>query len=169
MPQTPRAVYADLCSPVWRGRAVLEAELQVPIKTADNVGVLELRGETRHWGRQFPRFLAVGVGNTVVSFVAYRLLIAVDVWYVVAAPVAFGVGAINGYVFNRRWTFAARDSLRARLLYVAVAVAGAASTSAIVLLCVRGLGTGRVIAYLIAIPPVTVGTFLANRVWTFRS
>jgi hypothetical protein len=65
---------------------------------------------------QFARFLVVGVGNTVVSFVAYRLLLAVGTPYAVAAPLAFAVGTLNGYVFNRRWTFAARDTTRARVL-----------------------------------------------------
>ena len=117
--------------------------------------------------RQFARFLVVGVGNTVVSFVAYRLLLAVGMPYAVAAPVSFAAGAVNGYVFNRRWTFAARDTARARVLYVCVQVFGALSMSALVVLLVRGAGLGRVGAYLVAIPPVTVCMFLANRLWTF--
>jgi putative flippase GtrA len=87
--------------------------------------------------------------------------------YVPAAALAFAVGAVNGYIFNRRWTFAARDSARARVLYVAVQAAGAASTSLLVLLFVRVAGTGKVGAYLVAIPPVTVFMFMANRIWTF--
>jgi putative flippase GtrA len=94
--------------------------------------------------RQFRRFLVVGVGNTAVSFVAYRLLLALEMPYVPAAALAFAVGAVNGYIFNRRWTFAARDSARARVLYVAVQAAGAASTSLLVLLFVRVAGTGKV-------------------------
>ena len=117
--------------------------------------------------RQFARFLVVGVSNTVVSFVAYRLLLAVGTPYALAAPLAFAVGALNGYVFNRRWTFAARDTTRARVLYVGFQALGALSTSLLVVLFVDGLGVGRVWAYLASIPPVTVGLFLANRVWTF--
>jgi putative flippase GtrA len=117
--------------------------------------------------RQFRRFLVVGVGNTAVSFVAYRLLLALEMPYVPAAALAFAVGTVNGYIFNRRWTFAARDSARARVLYVAVQAAGAASTSLLVLLFVRVAGTGKVGAYLVAIPPVTVFMFMANRIWTF--
>ena len=117
--------------------------------------------------RQFARFLTVGVGNTVVSFVAYRLLLAVGTPYALAAPLAFAVGALNGYVFNRIWTFEARDTNRARVLYVVFAAAGAASTSLLVALFVEGLGVGRVWAYLASAPPVTVGLFLANRFWTF--
>jgi putative flippase GtrA len=117
--------------------------------------------------RQFARFLIVGVGNTGISFVVYRLLLLVGTPYVLAAPLAFAAGAANGYVFNRRWTFAARDTTRSRVLYVAVQAAGAASTSGLVALFVHEAGVGKVWAYLAAAPPVTVAMFLANRLWTF--
>jgi putative flippase GtrA len=103
----------------------------------------------------------------VLSLVAYRLLLSVETPYVAAAGLGFAVGAVNGYVFNRRWTFNARDSARARVLYVAVQVTGAASTSLLVLLFHGAAGVGKVGAYLAAIPPVTVCMFVANRVWTF--
>jgi putative flippase GtrA len=117
--------------------------------------------------RQFVRFLVVGLSNTALSFVVYRLLLVASTPYVVAAPLAFAVGALNGYLLNRRWTFAAPDTTRARFLYVAFAALGAASLTLLVLLFVRGAGLDRVEAYLVAIPPVTVATFAANRIWTF--
>jgi len=120
-----------------------------------------------HPARQLGRFLVVGLSNTVLSFLVYRLLLAIGAWYVLAAPVAFAAGALNGYVFNRRWTFAARDTTRARVSYVVVQAAGALSTSVLVLFFVRVLGTGRGWAYLAAIPPVTLCMFAANRLWTF--
>jgi putative flippase GtrA len=120
-----------------------------------------------HPAPQLARFLVVGVANTVLSLVAYRVLLALGVWYVIAAPLAFAVGAVNGFVLNRRWTFAARDSTRARVLYVGVAAAGAVASTLLVLLFVRAAGTGRVWAYVAAIPPVTLGMFAANRLWTF--
>jgi putative flippase GtrA len=132
---------------------------------ARRLRIRALRGE--HASGQFGRFLLVGVANTVLSFVVYRLLLALETWYVIAAPVAFAVGALNGYVLNRRWTFAARDSARARFLYVAVQVAGALSTSLLVVFFVRVVDVGKVGAYLAAIPPVTVLMFVANRRWTF--
>jgi putative flippase GtrA len=117
--------------------------------------------------RQFRRFLVVGIGNTVLSFVVYRVLLVLKTPYVPASAIAFGAGAVNGYVFNRRWTFAARASARARLLYVGVQAIGAATTSLLVLFFVHVAHTGKVGAYLAAIPPVTVCMFFANRVWTF--
>ena len=117
-------------------------------------------------GLQLARFLAVGVANTIVSFVAYRLLLLLGVPYALAAPLAFAVGALNGYVFNRSWTFAARDTTRARVLYVAFQAAGAGTTSLLVVFLVDA-GIGHSLAYLASIPPVTIGLFLANRLWTF--
>ena len=119
-----------------------------------------------HPVHQLTRFLIVGVGNTAISFAAYRLLLWPGIPYVVAAPVAFAAGAVNGYVLNRRWTFGARDSPRARVLYVAVQAAGAASTS-ILVYGFHEAGVPRGWAYLAAAPPVTLAMFLANRVWTF--
>ena len=116
---------------------------------------------------QFGRFLLVGVGNTVLSFVVYGLLLALATPYLLAAPLAFAVGAVNGYIFNRRWTFAARDTGRARVLYVLVQAVGAGATSLLVLLFAQGAGTGKVGAYLASAPPVTIATFAANRRWTF--
>lgn len=119
--------------------------------------------------RQLVRFVIVGTGNTLISFVSYRLLLAVSVPYLAAAPVAWAAGAVNGYVFNRRWTFGAPDSARARILYVLVAAAGAGSLSFLVLLFARGAGLPKVEAFLAAVPLVTVATFVANRVWTFSA
>jgi putative flippase GtrA len=126
-----------------------------------------LRGSTSLVRNQFLRFLVVGLANTAASFISYRLLLAVSTPYLIAAFLGFSVGALNGYVFNRRWTFAAADTTRARVLYVAVQGVGAISTSLLVLLFHRGAELGKVAAYLVAIPPVTVFMFVANRVWTF--
>jgi putative flippase GtrA len=116
--------------------------------------------------RHFVRFLIVGVANTLITFVVYRLLLTVDVAYVVAAPVAWAVGAVNGYVFNSRWTFAARDSTCARIVYGLVTAAGAGSSSLLVWLFAAA-GLGKVEAFLVVLPLVTVATFAANRIWTF--
>jgi putative flippase GtrA len=117
--------------------------------------------------RQFGRFLLVGATNTALSFVVYRLLLVITTPYLLAAPLAFAVGALNGYIFNSRWTFAAHDTIRARLLYVLVVAVGSASATLLVLAFAQGAGTGKVLAYVAALPPVAAGTFLANRRWTF--
>jgi putative flippase GtrA len=117
---------------------------------------------------QLARYLAVGAANTAISFATYALLIAVAVPSEAAAALAFAAGAVNGYVLNRRWTFAARDSTRARVAYVCVQAGGAFASGALVWMLVHEAGAGRIAAYVAAVPPVTLATFLANRCWTFR-
>ena len=118
---------------------------------------------------QFGRFLVVGVGNTLLSFVTYTVLVLAGVPYWVAGPVGFAVGAVNGYILNRRWTFAARDTYRARACYLAVQLAGLGATTGLLWLFVSGAGTDRIAAYALTIPLVTVATFTANRAWTFAA
>ena len=122
-----------------------------------------------HPSRQFVRFLLVGLGNTAISLVVYRSLLELGTPYVVAAPIAFACGATNGYICNRRWTFSAPDTTRARLLYFAISAVGAATLTLLVAVFVRDAGLDKVEAYVAAIPPITVSTFVANRLWTFAA
>ena len=116
--------------------------------------------------RQLARFLAVGVSNTLLSLAVYAALLAAGAPTPAAAALGFATGAVNGYVLNRTWTFAARDSAAARARYVAVQAAGTAANAALVSV-LAGAGAGRLAAYAVAVPPVTLATFLANRGWTF--
>ena len=117
---------------------------------------------------QFGRFLVVGLSNTALSFVVYAALVEV-VPYWIAGALAFAAGAVNGYLLNRRWTFAAPDSGGARLRYLAVQVGGLVAMTVLLRLLVSDAGVHRLWAYLAAVPPVTAGSFLANRGWTFRA
>ncbi|HTA14102.1 MAG TPA: GtrA family protein, partial [Solirubrobacteraceae bacterium] len=55
---------------------------------------------------QFVKFGVVGVSNTLIFFLVYTLLLKVfGVWYVAASGIGFAVGAVNGFLWKRRWTF----------------------------------------------------------------
>ena len=118
---------------------------------------------------QFGRFLAVGVSNTALSFVVYGALVEI-VPYWLAGALAFAAGAVNGYVLNRRWTFGgAPDSGGARARYLAVQLGGLVAVTLLLRLLVSDAGVHRLWAYAVAVPPVTAGSFLVNRGWTFRT
>jgi len=119
--------------------------------------------------RQFARFALVGATNTLLTFAVYLSLRAAGTPYLVAGAAGFAVGAVNGYVLNRRWTFSATDSTAARIRYLAVQLGGLAASTLSLWALVRGVGLRRTPGELLAVPAVTVLMFAANRGWTFAA
>ena len=81
---------------------------------------------------QFVKFGIVGVSNTLLTFLVYTLLLKVfGVWYLAASAIGFVVGATNGFLLNRRWTFREHvgDALTP-VRWAIVQIAGSRSTSA---------------------------------------
>jgi len=117
---------------------------------------------------QFVKFIFVGASNTAISFFAYAGLIWFGLVYWLAGAIAFVLGAVNGYVLNRRWTFASSDTTAARLRYLVVQLAGLGATTLLLWLFVSSGALTRLEAYAAAVPAVTLATFLANRGWVFR-
>jgi putative flippase GtrA len=119
---------------------------------------------------QFVKFGVVGVSNTLIFFLVYTLLLKVfGVWYIAASGIGFAVGAINGFVWNRAWTFRGHvgDALTPVRWFV-VQSSGLLLDLGLVYLFVAGAGLGKLEGQAVTIVIVTVLTFLANRAWTFR-
>jgi putative flippase GtrA len=119
---------------------------------------------------QFVKFGIVGVSNTLLTFAIYTVLVkGFDVWYLAASAIGFAVGAINGFLLNRRWTFRehAGDALTPVRWFV-VQGCGLLGNLGLVYLAVDGLGLDKLLGQACATAIVVVGTFFANRAWTFR-
>jgi putative flippase GtrA len=119
---------------------------------------------------QFVKFGVVGVSNTLIFFLVYTLLLKVfGVWYVAASGIGFAVGAVNGFLWNRAWTFKGHvgDALTPVRWFV-VQTSGLLVNLGLVYLFVDGLGLGELEGQAVTIVIVTVLTFLANRAWTFK-
>lgn len=134
-----------------------------------------MRARTRHLRTpivtQFVKFGIVGVSNTVLFFAVYTLLLeAFGVWYILASGIGFVVGAVNGFLLNRRWTFSGHvgDALTP-VRWGVVQSCGLALNEGLLYVCVDGLGLHKLVGQAIAIVVVVVVTFLANRAWTFRA
>jgi putative flippase GtrA len=59
--------------------------------------------------QRLAKFSLVGISNTLVSFASYAVLIALDVEYALAGAIAWTLGVLNGYTWNRIWTVAASE------------------------------------------------------------
>src|ERR1700758_5294018 len=124
-----------------------------------------------HVALQFVMFGIVGVSNTLLTFAVYTLLLKVfGVWYLLASAIGFAVGAVNGFLHNRRWTFRGHvGDARTPLRWTVVQGCGLGLNEALLYLWVDGVGLDKLLGQVFATGVVTVVTFLANRAWTFRT
>jgi putative flippase GtrA len=119
---------------------------------------------------QFVKFGIVGVSNTLIAFAAYILLLKVfGVWYLAASAIGFLVGAVNGFLLNRRWTFKEHvgDALTP-VRWGIVQSCGLGLNEGLLYLWVAGVGLSKLVGQALAIAVVTTVTFFVNRAWTFR-
>lgn len=114
----------------------------------------------------FLRFLAVGVGNTLVGYALYAAFLAAGASIVIAVVAATALGALFNFGSIGVIVFRNADPL---LLprFLAVYVAQCAVNSAALWL-LGGLGLGPYLAQFILLPFLATGTFLAMRSWVFR-
>jgi putative flippase GtrA len=119
---------------------------------------------------QFVKFGIVGVSNTVLAFAIYTVLLKVfGIWYLAASAIGFVLGAVNGFLLNRRWTFAGHvgDSLTP-VRWGVVQGCGLALNEGLLYLFVDGASIEKLLSQAFATVIVTVLTFFVNRAWTFR-
>jgi putative flippase GtrA len=120
---------------------------------------------------QFVKFGIVGISNTLLTLIVYTLLLKVfGVWYLAASAIGFAVGAVNGFLLNRRWTFRGHvgDALTP-VRWGVVQTCGLGINEGLLFLFVHDARIDKLIAQLCATAVVTVTTFIANRAWTFRA
>jgi putative flippase GtrA len=117
---------------------------------------------------QLVRFGLVGATNTALTLAAYSALVALETPAALAGAVGWGVGAVNGFVLNRAWTFrgSARGALPAAR-YAVVALAGSALNAALVSVAVSEDHLPHIAGELAVLPPVTLLSFLLCRGWVF--
>lgn len=119
---------------------------------------------------QFVKFGIVGVSNTVLSFGIYTLLLKVfGVWYIAASGIGFAVGAVNGFLLNRAWTFKGHqgDALTP-VRWCVVQGCGLLANLGLVYVFVSDANLDKLLAQALATSIVVVLTFFANRTWTFK-
>ncbi len=120
---------------------------------------------------QFIKFGIVGVSNTLIAFAVYTVLLKVfGVWYLAASAIGFILGAINGFLLNRRWTFSGHvgDALTP-VRWGVVQGCGLAVNEGLLYLFVHDARLDELVGQVCATIIVTVATFFVNRAWTFRT
>jgi putative flippase GtrA len=119
---------------------------------------------------QFVKFGIVGVSNTLITFLVYTLLLkGFGVWYIAASAIGFIVGAVNGFLLNRRWTFAGHvGDAYTPLRWAIVQSGGLGINLGLLYVFVHDASIDKLLSQAFATVVVTITTFFVNRAWTFR-
>jgi putative flippase GtrA len=118
------------------------------------------------------RFALVGASGYIVNLVVFALAVhALALDFRVAAVLAFLVAVTNNFVWNRRWTFAARDGHAGfqAARFLVVSLVGFVVSLVVLSVLVDGAELPRVAAQAIAIATATPLGFLGNKLWSFRA
>jgi putative flippase GtrA len=123
---------------------------------------------THRESRHVLKYAVVGVANVTIDVAIYAALVHLGIWYLAAKVLSLSVATLNGYTFNRIWTFRAGDHEHMKLArYVTVQGSGLLLNLALLTLLVEVIGVGKVVAAVVAVPFVAAFCFLGNRLWTF--
>ncbi len=134
--------------------------------------------------RQLIKFGIVGLSSTVVNFAVLNLMLALHQNRYAAVTVAFLVSVVNGYFWNKRWTFSAAPVKAAHTQFTQFLlvnlVAWGLDLLIIKLLSVplehalhlstphRTMVAATNLAQLVATGVTVFWNFFANRFWTFK-
>ena len=137
-----------------------------PVETAKRIG----RGTLKpgNWLQLF-QFGLVGASGYLINLAVFALFNELlNVHYIAAAILAFGVAVMNNFWWNRHWTFDARHGhagfQAARFLTVSVFALGINLIALEVL--IRG-GMADLPAQAIAVAIAMPFNFVGNKLWTF--
>ncbi len=124
----------------------------------------------RHAYNELLRFCAVGAAGFVVNLIAFSVALdELGTGPLTAATVAFAVAVTHNFLLNRHWTFqgAGGSLLHRATKFFAVSV-GALGANLLLLSVLVHL-VAKIPAQAVAVVLVTPLSFLANKLWSFRS
>jgi dolichol-phosphate mannosyltransferase len=116
------------------------------------------------------RFAVVGASGYVVNLLVFSLAVhGAGAHYRVAATAAFVIAVANNFLWNRHWTFRAREGHAGfqAARFLTVSLVAFAFNLLVLELLVAGLDVAEVPAQALAIVAATPLSFLGNKLWSF--
>jgi putative flippase GtrA len=142
-----------------------------PVQLRPHVRLLHGMRKPANW-LQLVRFGLVGGIGFVVNVAVYALLVhGAEIDYRAASVAAWLVAVLNNFVWNRHWTFDARDG-RAHhqaVRFLLVSLVAEAVSLLLLTLFVETAHLPKVPAQALAVAASMPFNFIGNKLWTFRS
>lgn len=121
-----------------------------------------------HW--QFLRYTVVGITSNLVLYVIYLLATSFGVGHKTAMTLLYGVGILQTFLLNRRWTFNHQGYVPSALTrYIAIYALGYLVNFAGLYLFVDELGFPHQVIQGLLILIVAVLLFMLQRIWVFNN
>jgi putative flippase GtrA len=120
---------------------------------------------------QLVRFSLVGASGYLLNLVVYALCVkVVGIQYLAAEALAWILAAGNNFVWNRHWTFKARDGqIHVQAVrFLLVSLLALAVNLLVLRVLVESAGMDKLAAEVIALGASTPLNFLGNKLWSFR-
>jgi putative flippase GtrA len=121
--------------------------------------------------KQFLRFNAMGIINTLVTYVLFSALVFAGLSHFVALLFDYACGICLGYVLNKKITFAVRDNEVDRWMFGRMVLAylpSLALNAALLWLLADVLGWNAYAAQALSLSVVAIVSFAAQRLFVFR-
>lgn len=121
--------------------------------------------------KQFIMFATVGIMNTVVTFIAYTLLLKLNLTYSLANFLGDIGGGVNSYFWNRFWVFkgSKAKTIESVPKFIITFALYLTLSWLLMTLCVDYLKIGEILAKVIVLPITTIVNYLMNKLWTFKN
>jgi len=115
------------------------------------------------------RFLAVGGANTLLTYALYSLLIYAGAHYFVAISAAYVLGIINGFMWNKFYTFKSRNKAGGEFIrYVLVYLFGLLISVFVLYLMIDCFEINSYMAGAVNIIFITVLSWTGHRYFSFK-
>jgi dolichol-phosphate mannosyltransferase len=145
----------------------LTSGVALPLRARVRLGV-----RRPHNWFQLGRFVTVGASGYVINLAVFAICVHVlSIDYKVAAVVAFVISVLNNFLWNRHWTFGAKQAhpVVQGVRFFAVSVIAFGFSYVVLISLVDGAGVEKVIAQALSIAAATPLSFVGQKLWSFRA
>jgi putative flippase GtrA len=120
--------------------------------------------------KRFLKFGTVGIVNTLITIGSYMLFVYFGMDYILSNVLAYGLGVINSYFWNKNWVFEAKsDNINLFFKFIVVNLITLGFNTFILYLLVDRLDIQPMIAQVFATGFGMIINFLLNKKWTFHT
>lgn len=120
--------------------------------------------------RQLIRYAIVGLGSNILLYLAYLLLTHLGLGHKTAMTLLYGLGVLQTFLFNRRWTFGHRGNIHGTFIrYAFIYLLGYLVNFCGLYIFVDVLGFQHQLIQGMLIIVVALSVFVLQRSWVFNN